>query len=104
MLTISEKRFIQYWEDQRKGGKFKYCLLYILTGTFIGSIVTAFLAAILGLGFPNNLVWIVLAAFIIVTTATVVSWGRNEKKFKSIIQREIKKGKEEDDKRNATGE
>jgi uncharacterized protein YacL len=97
VLTASEKRFIQSWEEQRKGGKVKYYLLYIIAGTFVGTLISSFLSAVLALGFPDNLVWIVVVSFLIVTVATIVSWGRNEKKFRSIIQREIKQGMEKDE-------
>jgi hypothetical protein len=97
VLTASEKRFIKSWEDQRKGGRFQYYLLYIFAGTFVAVLVLAFLTAVLGLGLPENILRITIGSFCIVTVGTVLSWGRNEKKFKSIIQREIKEGMKRDE-------
>ena len=99
MLTATEKRFIKYWEEQRTGGRVKYYLLYILLGTFIATLVLSFLTQVLGLGLPENLLKIVIGSFSIVTISTVITWGLNEKKFKSIIQREIREGMRKDEER-----
>ena len=96
MLTATEKRFIKSWEDQRQGGRMKYFLLYILAGSVIGILVLSFLSAMFTAGFPDNLWLIVTGSFIIVTIATVLTWFMNEKKFKAIIQREIKEGMEKE--------
>lgn len=99
MLTSAEKRFIKYWEDQRTGGKIKYYLLYILTGTFVASLVILFLYTVI-ISVFLDWVWgagtIVTLSFVIVTFLTVWSWDKNEKKFKRIIKREIREGKEQD--------
>ena len=99
MLTATEKRFIKYWEEQRTGGRVKYYLLYILLGTFIATLVLSFLTQVLGLGLPENLLKIVIGSFSIVTISTVITWGLNEKKFKGIIQREIREGMRKDEER-----
>ena len=97
MLTATEKRFIKYWEEQRTGGRVKYHLLYILLGTFIATLVISFLTQVLGFGLPENLVLIVISSFCVVTIATVLTWWLNEKRFKSIIQREIREGMKRDE-------
>lgn len=96
MLTATEKRFLKHWEEQRKGGMQKYLLLYILAGTFVGTIILSFLTAIFAFGFPHNLLLIVAGSFCLVTVISVLSWQVNEKKFKGIIQREVKEGMEKD--------
>jgi hypothetical protein len=98
VLTATEKRFIKYWEEQRTGGRVKYYLLYILLGTFIGTLVISFLTQVLGLGLPENLVKIVIGSFCIVTCTTVLTWWLNEKRFKGIIQREVREGMARDEK------
>jgi len=97
MLTATEKRFIKYWEDQRQGGKLKYYLLYILTGSFVATLVLSFLALMVGFNLPDNLVLIAVGSFAIVTIATLLSWWYNEKRFKKIIQREIREGMKRDE-------
>ena len=97
MLTATEKRFIKYWEDQRQGGKIKYYLLYIITGSFVATLVLSFLTLMVGIDLPNNLPLIAIGSFVIVTIATIASWGYNEKRFKRIIQREIKEGIRKDE-------
>jgi hypothetical protein len=100
MLTATEKRFIKYWEEQRQGGKVKYYLLYILTGSFVATLVLSFLTLMIGIDLPQNLLLIALSSFGLVTIATIFSWWYNEKRFKKIIQREIKKGMERDELEN----
>ena len=97
MLTATEKRFIKFWEDQREGGRIKYSLLYILTGSFVATLVLSFLLVIVGGDLPNNLVRIAIGSFCIITFATFFSWWYNEKKFKKIIQREIREGMKRDE-------
>lgn len=97
MLTATEKRFIKYWEEQRQGGRTKYFLLYMLAGTFIGTIVLSFLSAMFTSGFPHNIWLIVIGSFILVTIFTVLTWNVNEKKFKAIIQREIREAMEKEE-------
>jgi threonine/homoserine/homoserine lactone efflux protein len=96
VLTASEKRFIKSWEEQRTGGRVKFYLLYIILGTFIATLVISFLTQVLGMGLPENLVLIVICSFCIVTIATILGWQRNEKRFKRIIQREIREGMRKD--------
>ena len=96
MLTVTEKRFIKYWEEQRMGGRVKYYLLYILTGTFVAILVLSFLFLMFGGDLANNVLYIVIGSFVLVTTATILTWWINEKRFKTIIQREIREGMEKD--------
>ena len=96
MLTTTEKRFIKYWEEQRKGGRLQYYLLYILAGTFIATIVLSFLIGMFLAGFPANLPYIIGGSILIVTIATMRTWANNEKKFRRIIKREIDEGKQKD--------
>lgn len=97
MLTPSEKRFIKSWEEQRQGGRVKYYLLYISMGTIICVLVVSFLTQVLGLGLPQSLIKILIGSFLIVTTSTIFSWWYNEKRFKSIIQREVREGMKRDE-------
>jgi hypothetical protein len=97
LLTNQEKRFIRYWEDQRKGGKLKYYLLYIIAGTFIASVVLSFLSVMFRVGFPEKIWLIVTASFLIISISTILTWSANEKKFKTIIRREIDEGKFKDE-------
>lgn len=100
MLTPSEKRFIKSWEEQRQGGRVKYYLLYIIMGNLVGILVMSFLYAVLGLGLVENVLKIIIGSFLIVTISTVCSWWYNEKRFKSIIQREIREGMKKDEERS----
>ena len=95
MLTTAEKRFIKSWEEQRQGGKTKYYLLYIIVGTFPAILVLSFLASMFG---AFNKLWITIPlSFVVSIIYTVRTWAANEKKFRGIIQREIKEGMERDE-------
>lgn len=101
MLTTKEKRFIKSWEEQRVGGKLKYYLLYILAGTFIATLVLSFLYSIIISAFFHigfGLIAVIVISFLLVTFLTITTWDRNEKRFKSIIKREIQEGQKQDDK------
>lgn len=90
MLSASEKRFVNYWEEQRKGGKWSYYTLYILAGTIIATIVLYFLLHMMAVKFMGKL-WVVpTASFVIITIITVATWSVNEKKLKEIQEREAK--------------
>lgn len=103
MLTTEEKRFIKHWEEQRKGGKYKFYLLYILAGTFIAALVLSFLFSIIIsplFRIDFALVAIIVIAFLLVTFLTIMTWYRNERRFKRIIRREIEEGQKQDDQFN----
>ncbi len=95
MLTSAEKRFVRYWEEQRKGGRWSYLLLYILAGTFIASIVLLFVLHMWAVDFEGREWLIPITSFVIITVVTNLTWMRNEKRFKTIIRREMENGKNE---------
>jgi hypothetical protein len=101
VLNSAEKRFIKYWEEQRTGGKYKYYLLYILAGTFISVLILSFVYSLV-ISSTFSLDWgvlpILIVSFVLVTVLTIVAWDRNEKKFKTIIKREVRQGQQQDDK------
>lgn len=101
MLNSAEKRFIKYWEEQRTGGKYKYYLLYILAGTFISVLILSFVYSLV-ISSTFSLDWgvvpILIVSFVLVTVLTIVAWDKNEKKFKAIIKREVREGRQQDDK------
>lgn len=100
MLNPAEKRFIKYWEEQRTGGKFKYYLLYIIAGTFISVLILSFVYSLV-ISHTFSLDWgvlpILIVSFVLVTVLTIVTWDKNEKKFKAIIKREVREGQQQDD-------
>jgi hypothetical protein len=101
VLSKEEKRFIKYWEEQRIGGKYKYYLLYILAGSFIGIIVLFFLYSLFISPYVRvnfSFLFIIVFSVSLVTFITVYTWNGNEKKFRSIIKREIEEGQRQDDK------
>ena len=89
MITTEERRFLRNWEDQRKGGKLSYFLLFIIAGSIVMTIGVFFVASMFSFGRPKHLWPIPLVSITLMTTYTWLSWTRNEKKWRSIIKREI---------------
>jgi hypothetical protein len=98
MLTSKERRFLRSWEEQRKGGQWKYLLLYIPIGTFICSIMIAFFFMVFFIEFPGGFWAYVLFCLAVNSAIVIPAWILNEKKFKTIIRREIRQGQLNDDK------
>ena len=96
MLTAKEKRFIRSWEEQRKGGKWAYFLLYIPAGTFIFFIIAALIMMAFFLEFPGGVWMLVLYCLLLMTIVIIINWIVNENRFKSIIRREIKEAQRKD--------
>jgi len=97
VLNSKEKRFIKYWEEQRAGGKWRYYLLYIFAGTFVGTIVLSFLAGMFTPFEFSTVRLIAGASLVIVTIITVLSWQINENRFRTIVKREMDEGKAMDE-------
>jgi hypothetical protein len=98
VLSAREKRFIKYWEEQRKGGRYAYYLLYILGGTFIISLLGFILLLfILQFMFNVTMLWAVpVSAFVLAVLLTIMTWQNNERKFKRIIRREVAEAKDKE--------
>lgn len=92
MLTAKERRFIKYWEEQRTGGQAPYLTLYIIAGTFISVLIVFFLFSIFGIKLRGNIWMVPVISVVAITSITIASWKRNEKRFKEIIKREMEDG------------
>jgi len=98
MLTVTEKRFVRGWQDQRKGGRWLYFVLYSMIGTFLFTILLSIVLLIFfGIFYESPVYWILpVSSFIISVVFTMISWHTNEKKFKKLVRREIQAGKSEE--------
>lgn len=96
VLSDKEKRFIKYWEEQRTGGHWAYFALYIPVGTFLCSVLTAFLFSMVSFIEINSIVGLVITGALLSTAITITTWFNNERKFKGIIRREVNAGKSKD--------
>ena len=92
MLTHKERRFIRQWEEQRRGSRVGYYVLYIFIWFFVAALFLFFVM--------NNFVQIernslqkvyklLTAATVISVVVTHISFRRNERRFKKIIRREV---------------
>lgn len=91
MLTPKERRFLRSWEEQRRGGKRAYFLLYMIAGTIVTSIGVAFVQSMFRFGLPVRLWTIPVISFLITILLTWYSWRNNEARFRSLIKREMEK-------------
>ncbi|MDF2189710.1 hypothetical protein [Paraflavitalea sp. CAU 1676] len=96
MLSAKEKRFIKSWEEQRTGGRASYFALYIPVLTIVSAIITAFLFSMFAIVSSNLLISIAVISLVAGISLSILSWFRNEKKWKTIIRREIKQGQQQD--------
>lgn len=98
MLSAKEKRFVKYWEEQRTGGRWSYFALYIPVGTFLCSVLTAFLLAMFTIAGQDYFIAVAVISLILSAGIIIPTWYNNEKKFKKIIHREVTRGKLLDEK------
>ncbi|WEK38028.1 MAG: hypothetical protein P0Y53_11005 [Candidatus Pseudobacter hemicellulosilyticus] len=97
MLNTVEKRFVRYWEEQREGGFWAYCLLYLLAGTFVATLVLYFVLNMFSVKLLG-LIWkIPSVSFVTIAISIVLSWRRNEQKLRNLIQREVREAKKLDE-------
>ena|SRR5882724_11448168 len=94
MLTAKEKRFIKYWEEQRKGGRVSYFFLYIIASMLIiGLLVFVVLLFGMGLFLHPWMFWAVPSFSLFLASAlTSSTWYMNDHRFKKIIRREVAQG------------
>lgn len=91
-ISPAERRFIQYWDEQRKGSKTGYLAMYSLA-YFIALFM---LGVVIGLFSGLRIVTVEILiglALISFVGAILLSWWqrrRNEHKFRKILQRELK--------------
>jgi hypothetical protein len=91
-ITADERRFLRFWEDQRKGGRGSFLIAYGVGLFFL--IYMGFVAIGLFSGFPFvKLLWLLLIGLISFCGSLVWSfyiWNSLQKRFKSIVKREVK--------------
>lgn len=96
MLSAKEKRFIKSWEEQRTGGRVSYFALYIPVLTIVSAIITSFLFSMFAIVSSNLLISIAVVSLVLGVSLSLITWFRNEKKWKAIIRREVKQGQQMD--------
>ncbi len=89
MITKEERRFLRSWEDQRKGGKLSYFLLYIIAGTIVLTIGVGFVWSMVNFALPKPLWAIPVTSFVLSSAYAALTWSRGEAKFKRLIKREV---------------
>lgn len=90
-ISTEERRFIRYWEEQRKGGKGSY------VGTYtIGYFIVVFMSGVAlglftGLRFVTAplLIGLAVLSLLMAVLLALYQFGQGQKKFRKIIQREI---------------
>ncbi len=87
-LKPDDRRFIQYWEDQRKGSRAGLYISYILGWSVIIFFVLFFLSRLFTNLWNTGGPWLglvfVIIALIIAFLITHTTWLRNEKRLKRL--------------------
>ncbi len=94
MITNTERHFINYWQEQKSGPKWKYYLLFSMAWAVVSFLVIFFLTKL----FTNlwetggrNLIYILVGISIIVgIVSTHLTYVSNERRLNKILQREKK--------------
>lgn len=92
MLSVKEKRFLRYWDDQRSGGMVKYVLPYTFAWTLILFLLplaaSVFLNVLNFLHFDMLPVWVAIVLAVVIGFAIAFySWNKNEKKWQILESR-----------------
>jgi uncharacterized membrane protein len=92
MLTKPERRFVDHWQEQKSGPKWKYYLQFSFAWTIVSFLIIFFLTKLLTSAWETGgrsiiilfAVLSVLAGFL----ATHIAYTISEKRYKRIIQKE----------------
>ena len=91
-INKDERRFLRYWEEQRKGSKIGYYAMYILIWFFTAMLCLFFvLNNFVTFGKTSiKVLYLIIALSITISVGfTQFTYWRNEKRFKKIIAREV---------------
>ena len=92
MLTTSDKTFIRDWEIQKEGPKWKYYLQYIIAWSTVIFLSAFFLLKVLmsdrSMGGWTSFYIIAPLSVVLAAIITHLVYQTNEKKLKSILDRE----------------
>lgn len=92
MITNTEKHFVNYWQEQKSGPRWKYYLLFSMAWSVVSFLVIFFLTKL----FTNlwetggaNLIYILVAISIVIgISSTHISYTHNERRLKKILEKD----------------
>lgn len=90
-LSPAERRFLRSWEEQRNGGKKSFVAIYTFAYTLVIFLSSVAVALFMNIAFIRKS-WLISMAVGSVVAAFVLSnilWSRQQKKWRSIINREM---------------
>ena len=89
-MKAADRRFIEYWKDQRKGSKLGYYLTYILGWAIVAFFVLFFLSKLLTNLWSTggqSLIYIFIAiSFVSAIAITHYTYAGNEKRLHRLIE------------------
>jgi hypothetical protein len=94
MITNSERHFVNQWQEQKSGPKWKYYLLFSMAWSVVAFLVIFFLTKL----FTNlwetggaNLIYVLVAISIVIgISSTHFSYQYNETRLKKILEKDKK--------------
>lgn len=92
MITNSERHFVNQWQEQKSGPKWKYYLLFSMAWSVVAFLVIFFLTKL----FTNlwetggaNLIYVLVAISIVIgISSTHFSYQHNETRLKKILEKD----------------
>lgn len=89
MLSDKEKRFVQYWEEQREGGKWSYLVPYTIGGSvllFFFPLMIYYILTMLNFIERARLPIVAIAIIVVLASFTIslYIWHRNEDRWRSL--------------------
>ncbi len=95
MISKAERRFTEYWLEQKSGPRWKYYLQFTIAWTVVSFLIIFFLAKAFTnaweMGGPKIIFLFISVAAIIGFLSTHLTYIFNEKKYKKIIKRNEEK-------------
>lgn len=89
MLTSAERNYIEHWQEQKSGPKWKFYLLYSLAWSVVSFLLIFFLTKLFTelweTGGPNLIYSIVVIAIICGIASTHFMYVSGERKYKKIL-------------------
>lgn len=98
MISKPERRFIDHWQEQKSGPKWKYYFQFTVAWTVVSFLVIFFLTKLFTplweTGGKYIIIFFVIIAIATGFFATHITYTINETRYKRIIQNEKETGKE----------
>ena len=92
MITKPDRRFINQWEEQKSGPKWKYYLQFSVAWTVVSFLVIFFLTKLFTMAWEKGgrymVITFAVASVLIGVLATHLTYSLSEKRYRKIMNKE----------------